>query len=144
VFAALDMSIERCPAGEPARSLLEGAAAFAPEAVPLVWAYEIAGIEPATIEGKRALATLSGLKLVKVDTDAKTVSMHRLVHKRVRAKAEPEGWLEASRRGTTIVKQWMLATVGPARDQMAEVDARRTHVLNQRAGLSNNIMPPAG
>jgi hypothetical protein len=85
VFAALDLSINRC--GENARKLLEGAAVFAPDAVPLDWAYAAAGLEAENIQAKRALGELEALRLVKVDDKAGTLSMHRLVHQRVRDQA---------------------------------------------------------
>jgi tetratricopeptide (TPR) repeat protein len=128
VFAALDGSIDRCPPGSPERALIEGAAVFAPDALPLAWAYAAAGLDARSIAGKRALATLEGLGLVEVDRAAGTLSMQRLVDKRVQGKAAPDGWREASRRGAEHVAEWIEKTAGATRAQMDEVDARRAHL----------------
>ena len=67
VFAALDLSIDRCLYESPERYLLEGAAVLAPDGLPLAWAYAAAEVTADSVAGKRALARLEGLGLVKVD-----------------------------------------------------------------------------
>jgi hypothetical protein len=62
-WAAIDLSLERCPAGGTARKLLEGAAVFAPENVPIAWASAAASVEPGAdvFEVERALGRIEGL-----------------------------------------------------------------------------------
>jgi len=131
VFAALDLSIDRC--GDNARKLLEGAAVFAPDAVPLDWVYVAAGLDAENIPAKRALGELEALRLVKVADKACTVSMHRLVHRRVRDRVEAEAWRAAGTRAVERVKIWMRQTVGAAKEQMDAVEARREHVVEALA-----------
>jgi hypothetical protein len=82
VFAALDLSIEQCKLGTPERALLEGAAVFAPEGVPVSWALSAAGLDPEGLDAVKARTRLSGLGLFEAGEDEATVSMHRLVHRR--------------------------------------------------------------
>jgi tetratricopeptide (TPR) repeat protein len=145
VLAALDASIARCPPGSPERALLEGASVFAPDAVPLAWAYGAAGVDagggaagtpaarPAPPGGvplawKKALAALEGLLLVEVDREHATLSMHRLIDLRVAHAADPERWITASRRGAEHVAAWIGRAAGPARAQLEALDAARPHV----------------
>jgi tetratricopeptide (TPR) repeat protein len=128
VFAALDLSIDRCVPGSPERTLLEGAAVFAPDGVPLAWVYAAAGLDANSIATKRALATLEGLGLSKIDRRAETASMHRLVHKRVEHKITKERWLKASYLGAACVAAWMASAVGRTRSRMEEMDTRRAHI----------------
>lgn len=99
VFAALDLSIDRCGDGTPARRLLEGAAVFAPDAVPIDWAEGAAALASGSVEALKARAMLKGLGLLREDEPRRTVSMHRLVHRRVRGRIAPETWRRAGRRG---------------------------------------------
>ncbi len=140
VFAALDLSIDRCDA--EARGLLEGAAVFAPEAVPLAWALEAAGLET---EGAaaRATAVLNELGLVTVNEAADGVSLHRLVHRQVRRRAETEradAWREASRRGADAVAEWTNGAVDAyqTRAEMEAIDALREH-LDQALEAANRV-----
>ena len=98
VFAALDLSIERCPSGTPARRRLESAAVFAPEAVPLSWATEIAGLDAEDGAAIKALKELGQFGLVAVDEAAEALSMHRLVRLRIREQADKGTWRQVSGR----------------------------------------------
>ena len=138
VFAALDLSIDRCDT--EARALLEGAAVFAPEAVPIRWALEAAGF---AAEGEAARATAMGreLGLVTVGEEAGGVSLHRLVHRQVRRRAETErgdAWRETSRRGAGAAAAWISDAVEryQTRAEMEAVDARREH-LDQALEAAN-------
>ncbi len=126
VLAALDASLEGCPRGTWARRLLEGAAVFAPEEVPLPWAASVALGDSTGLETKRALAILRGLGLLRVDDDAGTVSMHRLVHRRVREQTEADTSRELDQRGASCVAAWLEEKVDPTRT--LEVEARRAHI----------------
>jgi tetratricopeptide (TPR) repeat protein len=126
VLVALDRSIDGCPRATTARRLLEGAAVFAPEEVPLQWAALAADVDSTSLDTRRALAVLRGLGLFKVDDEARTVSMHRLIHRRVRERAEPEDWREANQRGAASVASWLEDKVDPTRT--IEVEARRAHL----------------
>jgi nucleoside phosphorylase/tetratricopeptide (TPR) repeat protein len=129
VFAALDLSIEQCKLGTPERALLEGAAVFAPEGVPARWALKAAGLDPKGLDAVKARTRLSGLGLLEAGKDKATVSMHRLVHRRVQGlalKNDGEAWAESSRRGAECVRAWLDKTVDPTR--MAEIDAKRAQV----------------
>jgi nucleoside phosphorylase/tetratricopeptide (TPR) repeat protein len=131
VFAALDLSIDACDA--ESRGLLEGAAVFAPEGVPIEWAMAAAGMDVEGFEARRALGVLGELGLVTEDAGKRTVSMHRLVHRRVRGRAEKEheeAWSSAARRGVESVMTWMLGAI-ELRQQKANVelvDTRREHI----------------
>ena len=126
VFAALDLSIDRC--GEYARRLLEGAAAFAPEHVPLPWACAAVELDPDGIVAQRAVGALEGLCLVKVDREAAEVSTHRLVYKRVRDRVEPEAWRGTETKAALRLAESIQTTVGPTREQMDAVDTRKLHI----------------
>jgi len=132
VLSALDGSLEGCSPGSWARGLLDGAAVFAPEGVPIPWAVSAAlaestgHVEASGVETRRALATLRGLGLLQVDDDAASVSMHRLVHRRVRELSSPETSRELDRRGAACVAAWLEENVDPTRT--AEVEARRAHI----------------
>ena len=138
VFAAIDLSIDRCD--EEARALLEGTAVFAPDAVPLPWALEAAGL---ATEGAvaRATAMVRELGLVTVDEKAGVVSLHRLVHRQVRRRAETERadkWRDASHRGAAAAAEWTRGAikVSQTRAEMEAVDARREH-LDQALDAAN-------
>ena len=126
VLVALDRSIDGCPRATTARALLEGAAVFAPEEVPLAWACSTAELDSTSLDVKRSLATLRGLGLAAVDDDARTISMNRLVHRRVRERADEDDFREASQRGSLCVSAWLEEKVDPTRT--LEVEARRAHV----------------
>ena len=128
VFSALDMSIDRC--GEQARRMLEGAAVFAPDAVPVAWACFAADAEPESIAAQRSLGELEGLGLAKVDREARVMlmSIHALVHKRARDRAEPDEWRGACARAVEYVPAWIHLVAGPAREQMEAVDALRPNI----------------
>jgi nucleoside phosphorylase/tetratricopeptide (TPR) repeat protein len=136
VFAALDLSIDACDPG--ARALLEGAAVFAPDGVPVEWALAAAGmgaegLEAKGLEAKQALGGLRELGLVTEDEAGGTVSMHRLVHRRVRGRAErehKEAWDEALRRGVKVVAEWGSWAVESrqTRAEMDEIEARGEHM----------------
>jgi tetratricopeptide (TPR) repeat protein len=125
-LGALDRSLDLCARGTVARRLLEGAAVFAPEEVPLEWAAKAAQLDAARVELRREIALLRGLGLLRFDDEARTASMHRLVHRRVRERAEPDDLREDSRRGASEVAGWLEATVDPTRT--IEVEARRAHI----------------
>jgi nucleoside phosphorylase/tetratricopeptide (TPR) repeat protein len=131
VFAAIDLSIDRCD--PDALALLEGAAVFAPEAVPLAWALEAAGLESEGAKA-RATATVKELGVVSPDEDARTVSLHRLVHRQVRSRAarteRADAWREVSRRGARAAALWIAGAVemNQTRAEMEAVDARREHL----------------
>lgn len=138
VFAALDMSIDRC--SEIARRLLEGAAVFAPDAVPLDWAHAAAGLDAKNIPVLRALGDLKALALVKEDEKAGMLSMHRLVHQGVRDRADTESWRASVKRAALVVENWTSAAVGPSGEQMDAVQKRREHieeVLKAAEGVGN-------
>ncbi|MFS8067525.1 MAG: tetratricopeptide repeat protein, partial [Byssovorax sp.] len=126
VFAALDLSIERCPPGTTARRLLEGAAVFAPEAVPLAWATEAAGLDAEDGAASKALKELGQFGLVAVDEGGEALSMHRLVRLRIREQVDKGVWKQASERAAACVADWLQETVDVTR--MPEVEARRAHV----------------
>lgn len=126
VLVALDRSIDGCPRATTARLLLEGAAVFAPEEVPLPWACSAAEIDATSLDAKRAVAMLRWLGLCTVDEEARTLSINRLVHRRVRERAEPEGFREANQRGAATIAAWLEEKVDPTRT--LEVEARRAHL----------------
>jgi tetratricopeptide (TPR) repeat protein len=141
VFAALDLSIDRCDA--EARVVLEGAAVLAPEAVPLTWVLRAAEVEVEGLAAVRAMATLKELGLVTVDEDKQAVSMHRLVHRRVRARAEAEHkdlWDTVAGWEVVYVLKWILGAVdlNQTRTQMEVVDARREHI-DQALGMAERF-----
>ena len=155
VFAALDVSIERCPPGSRERALLDGAAVFAPDGVPIDWVHAVAGSAAESIADKKALATLEGLGLITVDRDAATLSIHRLVQRRVEDKVHPDtaalqNWGVMRCDAAAHVAAWLRVTVGRTRAQMEAVDARRTHIekllscLKSRQGpLQRQLIPMA-
>lgn len=126
VFAALDMSISK--AGATARRLLEATAAFAPDAVPLEWAYAVAELDPGDMDAQEACGELEGLGLFKVDRELSRVSLHRLVHLRVRERAAPEVWSEVTGRMVINIAEWVEGTVGATREQMEALEAQRAHI----------------
>lgn len=131
VFAAIDLSIDKCD--PDALALLEGATVFAPDAVPLAWALEAAGLESEGAKA-RSTATVKELGVVTLDEEASTVSLHRLVHRQVRSRAQrterADAWREVSRRGAEAAAQWIEGAVvrNPTRAEMEAVDARREHL----------------
>lgn len=131
VFAAIDLSINKCDA--ESRVALEGAATLAPEAMPMDWALGVAGIEANSLAARRAMAGLRELGLVTVDDEKAVVSMHRLVHRRVRARAETEHkvrWDDLASRASECVATWMESAVRFRQTlaEMQQVDTRREHV----------------
>jgi MinD-like ATPase involved in chromosome partitioning or flagellar assembly len=126
ISAALDLTIEQCPPGTSARRLLEGAAVFAPGAVPLDWAVKAAGLDDEDGVPTSAIKELEQLGLVDVDEFAGTLSLNYLVRSRVRDRAHKKTWHGVSERAGACVASWLKATVDVTR--MPEVDARRMHV----------------
>jgi nucleoside phosphorylase/tetratricopeptide (TPR) repeat protein len=127
VFAALDLSIERCAPGSPERRLLEGVAVFAPIDVPLEWALCAADMDPESVEAVAGLAALKALGLV-TSTDAESkLSLHRLVHRRVRELTLKDAHTEATYRAARSVAKWLHANVSVNRTA-DEVDTRLTHI----------------
>src|SRR5262249_11923306 len=132
------LSLDQCPPTSPERALLQAVVTFAPDAVPLSWVYDAASVRPDDAVRKRALATLEGLGLLKVDREAATLSMHRLVHRRARqrcARFRLAAWAMVR-----CVTSWLAGTVGRTREQMEEIDVRRAHVAEallaaEREGL---------
>jgi nucleoside phosphorylase/tetratricopeptide (TPR) repeat protein len=131
VFAAIDLSIDKCD--PDALALLEGAAVFAPDAAPLAWALEAAGLESEGAKAQAA-ATVKELGVVTLDEEASTVSLHRLVHRRVRSRAErtarQDEWREVNRRGAEAAALWIKGAVALNQTwaEMEAVDARREHL----------------
>jgi hypothetical protein len=115
VSAAIDASTARCTA--PARRLLEGFAAFAPEAVPLPWAFAAADLDPEDVASQEALGDLEGLGLVTADRATASASLHRLVHARTRDRAEPGARRAASLRAAEEVARWIERAVGPSAER---------------------------
>lgn len=156
VFGALDLSIGLC--ADAALGLLEGAAVFAPDAVPLEWAFGAAGLDGGSAEGQHALGEIAGRGLVKVAREAGAMSMHRLVHKRVRARAEEERWRAASERAVELVAVWIHEAVGPAKEQIergrcapgacpasargGEVDGEHASVVRHRRSARHSFPVP--
>ena len=139
VLVALDRSIDGCPRAGTARRLLEGAVVFAPEEVPMHWASSAAELDGTSVDAKRALAALRGLGLCTVDEAARTLSINRLVHRRVRERAEPDDFREANQRGAICVAAWLEENVDPTRT--IEVESRRAHLEEglgaaERGGLA--------
>ncbi|MFT3773335.1 MAG: tetratricopeptide repeat protein [Minicystis sp.] len=124
VIAAVDVAVEAHLLGSPARRLLDGAAVFAPHAVPLGWALAAADLDPAAADA--ALAPLADAGLITVDPVGQTLSLHRFVHRRSRALVPMQAWIAASRRAAAGVAVWLAEGTGPAR--LGEVDARRPHI----------------
>jgi tetratricopeptide (TPR) repeat protein len=124
VIAAVDASIERHGPDAPARRLLDGAAVFALSAVPVAWALAAAGIDPAG--AAEPLDALGALGLIAVDEAGETLSMARLVHRRVRDLVPMDAWVGASRRAASAVAVWLSGGTDPAR--VAAIDARRAHI----------------
>jgi tetratricopeptide (TPR) repeat protein len=133
VFKALDISIDMCPSGGAPRRMLEAAATFAPDAVPLAWVHEVGELDPEETTTDKALAQLRKLGLVTVDEATETLSVHRLVHRRVRARAKAEhkdAWKVVLARGVACVATWIDGAVqlNQTRVQMEAVDAHREHI----------------
>lgn len=124
VVAAIDVAIELHLLGSASRRLLDGAAVFAPHAVPLGWAIAAADLDAAAIDA--ALTPLVEAGLCDVDAVAETISLHPFVHQRARDLAPAEFWTHASRRAAAAVAVWMTEGSGPA--HLGEIDARRRHV----------------
>src|SRR6185437_10468865 len=64
---------------------------------------------------------------------AGVMSVHRLVHWRVRDRADGEGWKAAGERAVELVAGWISGAKGPAKEEMDAVEARREHVLETLA-----------
>jgi tetratricopeptide (TPR) repeat protein len=121
-LAAVDIAIDRCARDTPARRLLEGAAVFAPEAVPIAWA---AGAADRDLD-RAELGAIAALGLVTVDDATQTLSMHRLVHRRVRDLVPMDAWVATSRRAAATAAVWLSHRAGAA--HLAELDAYRAHI----------------
>ena len=141
VFAAIDLSIDKCDA--EARRVLEGAAVLAPENMPTAWALEAAGIEAGALAAVRGMAGLKELGLITVDEEKAVLSMHRLVHRWVRALAEAEHkevWDAVAGRGVECVVAWIMGAVvdSQTRAEMEAVDARRGHI-DHALGMAERV-----
>ncbi len=129
VFAALDLSIERCNAASHDRDLLDAIVQFAPDKIPLEWALQAAEVEPGSAVAHKAAAVLAGLGLIALDTRQETLSIHRLVHRRVRQRAQtshPDRFGRIAETAMAAVTAWLVNTVDAT--QMDRVDARRPHI----------------
>ncbi len=164
VTAALDLSIDRCESGSEARKLLEGISVFAPNGVPMTWAEAAAALDGTSVKTMRARATLKGLGLVSEDRKRMTLSMHRLVHARVRERAvegrsvpwferlmpwrrtagdketREHAWIEMSSRAANCVANYLNKMVGVERARIKDVEALQPHIWQglaaaERAGL---------
>lgn len=127
VLASLDLSISRCAENSEAQRLLDSAAVFAPDAIPLEWAASTAGLDQ--LDLMKARSILSGLGVLKLDGARTTVSMHRLVHRQVRRRARTErsgSWQATSARAAAFVAMWIARMVDPT--QLPEVDAQLSHI----------------
>jgi tetratricopeptide (TPR) repeat protein len=124
VLAAVDLAIDHHLRGTAQRRLLEGAAVFAPHAVPLAWA--LAAAELPTSAAEEAVAPLLDLGLARLDALTETISLHRFVHRRVRDLTAPEAWLRAGKRAAAAVAVWLSESLSPVR--LGDVDARREHI----------------
>jgi tetratricopeptide (TPR) repeat protein len=124
VLAAVDLAVDHHLEGTAPRRLLEGAAAFAPLAVPLAWALAAADLPAAAAD--EALRPLLDLGLLRRDAVAETISLHHLVHRRARDLAAPEVWFRAERRAAAGVAVWLAESLSPVR--LGDVDARRAHI----------------
>ncbi len=139
VFAALDLSIDRCAAATPERRLLNAIAAFAPDAVPFVWASVLAAIDPAGIDAAKARSALRGLGLITPDDERQTVLMHRLIHRRVRVRAaeeDPSDWLETRALSAMIVTHWLGAMLDPT--NIAAIDRHRP-LIDEALNAANEV-----
>jgi tetratricopeptide (TPR) repeat protein len=127
VFAALDLSINRCPIGSPARRVLGGAAVLAPEAIPVEWMETLGDLPAESIDASKVRNLLVCLGLISIDKEH-TISIHRLVHRRIRMLSElqPAEWKDLRSRGVRWVAEWMDREVDPTR--MGKIDARRLHI----------------
>jgi tetratricopeptide (TPR) repeat protein len=72
-----------------------------------------------------ALGELRALGLVKVADRAGSLSMHRLVHERVRHRAAAEAWSAASRRAVDDVRD---SLVGLTKEGMNQIEERWAHI----------------
>jgi tetratricopeptide (TPR) repeat protein len=126
VLTAIDRAIDGCARGTWARRLLEAAAVFAPDEVPIRWATAAAEGDVTSLETRRALSLLSALGLARFDEEADTLSVPRLVHRRARERAEADEFRDRCGRGAACVAAWIEETVDPTRT--LAVEARRPHV----------------
>lgn len=123
-LTAIDMSIKRCGVDSPARKLLACIAAFAPNTVPLAWVQECAQLEPGSRLAAKAQATLRALGLVHESADG--VSVHRLVHYRVREMTTADEWLPIRRDVVACVTRMLLE---PMSNTLADkMDALMPHI----------------
>lgn len=141
VPAALDRSIDGCPRGSAARLLLEGAAVFAPDSVPIAWACAAAELDASSLDTRRAVAALRALGLAIVDEEARALSLNRLIHRRVRERAEPDDLRDQNRRGAALVAAWLEEKVDQTRT--LEVESRRAHVEEALAAADRGAAPIA-
>ena len=122
VVAAVDASIEAHVEGSAVSRVLTAASAFAPHAAPIAWLIAAADLDEPSADA--ALAVLAGLGLVTIDPVARTISMHRFVHRRVRDLAREAAWRAVSRRAAAGVAAWLAEGAAAA----GEIDARRPHI----------------
>lgn len=132
VYSAIDLSIDKCSSHESARKYLAAAAVFAPEFVPVGWVAAAANLDATSIEAAKSRDLLRKLGLITLnalDHGKSTISMHRLVHDRVRDRARrewPDEWREASSRCAEHVVSWLVEAVGTGLND--EIDALRLHI----------------
>ncbi len=126
VFTALDRSIDRCEKWTPACRLLRAVAWFAPDSVPLEWACDAAGLAAREASGEEALSTLRMLGLIRDAVSDETISLHPLVHLRVRSTTPSDAEDDAARRGGAVITAWLQRSVDPR--NMVTIDARRPHI----------------
>ncbi len=129
VFAALDLSIDRVNVTSRDRDLLFGAVQFAPVDIPLEWALQAAEIGPGTADAHKAVSVLSGLGLTVANPRQESLSIHRLVHRRARQRAQvshPDRFKRIAETAMAAVTAWLVNNVDPT--EMDRVDARRAHI----------------
>ncbi|MBX7258668.1 MAG: tetratricopeptide repeat protein [Candidatus Hydrogenedentes bacterium] len=133
VFAALDVSLDRCAEHEIARRMLDAAALFAPEFVPLAWITEAIELED-ELDRHDALEILEALALISVNPEGGALSFHRLVQWRVRDRIT-EWPKSVIQRAGTCVYRWLDDAI--KRVAITEAEARRPHVESLLGILDN-------
>jgi tetratricopeptide (TPR) repeat protein len=129
VFAALDLSIDRCEIDSPEHQLLEATSMFAPDGIPVEWAESVANLGLDDTGRRKALSRLVGLGLVAADDTFVSLSIHRLVHARVRKRALNRGhdaMIELRKRALSCIAAWLLNTVDPT--MMGEIERFDHHI----------------
>lgn len=124
-FAAIDLSIAKCPRGAT-KTLLESLAALAPERAPLAWVEAGAGVEADALEASVAWEALTEAGLVKVDAEAGECALHRLVHRRLRATTPQDAREARAAAMAQATLAWLSTTVDIGR--IPEVETRLPHV----------------